>query len=153
MTPDRVTPHVDHTGLRINQATIVLLLVAAFVINAAWLAALVSAVMWWGTVRRHPGFGFVYAGLRRLGWTRPALAAEPPGPHVFAQGLGATVLGLGAGALLLGQPLVGWALAWVVIALAGLNLATGFCAGCAVYYWLGRLGVPAFRRAVPRQER
>ena len=31
-----------------------------------------------------------------------------------------------------------------MIVLAGLNLFAGWCAGCTVYYWLNRLGVPGF---------
>ena len=31
-----------------------------------------------------------------------------------------------------------------LIVLAGLNLFAGWCAGCTMYYWLNRLGVPGF---------
>ena len=48
--------------------------------------------------------------------------------------------------LLLGYAVLGWALTWLVIVLAGLNLFLGFCAGCFVYYQLARLGVPGFDR-------
>jgi ABC-type xylose transport system permease subunit len=52
-------------------------------------------------------------------------------------------------ALLLGATLAGWVLAWVVIVLASLNLFLGFCAGCAVYYWLNRIRVPGFSKTPP----
>jgi len=42
---------------------------------------------------------------------------------------------------------VGWALIIVVIVLASLNLFAGWCAGCTMYYWLNRLGVPGFTRS------
>ena len=48
-----------------------------------------------------------------------------------------------------GLSLLGWALAWLVIGLAALNLFAGFCAGCAVYYWLNRLQVPGFNQSAP----
>ena len=38
---------------------------------------------------------------------------------------------------------------WLVIALASLNLFVGFCAGCAVYYWLGKLHLPGFVKTPP----
>ena len=63
---------------------------------------------------------------------------------------GAVVLGLGAVALLAGAPAVGWSLVWLVIALAALNLFVGFCAGCAVYYWLARLRLPGFAKSPPQ---
>jgi hypothetical protein len=36
---------------------------------------------------------------------------------------------------------LGWALDLVVFVLSSINLTVGFCAGCFVYYQLGRLGV------------
>ena len=41
---------VDHSALRTNQAFIIGLLVIAFVLDAKWLVAFVSAVMLIGTV-------------------------------------------------------------------------------------------------------
>ncbi len=58
---------------------------------------------------------------------------------------------LGLVALLAGQSVVGWALVWMVVALAALNLLVGFCAGCFVYYQLNLLGVPGFRYSPIRQ--
>jgi hypothetical protein len=48
-----------------------------------------------------------------------------------------------------GATALGWGLVWLVIALAALNLFVGFCAGCAVYYWLNRLDIPGFVKAPP----
>ena len=76
---------------------------------------------------------------------KPDVIEDNPEPHRFAQGFGGTVLTVGVIALLVGQSLLGWALVWLVIALAALNLFLGFCAGCFVYYQLNRLGVPGFR--------
>jgi hypothetical protein len=44
-------------------------------------------------------------------------------------------------------------LAWAVIALALLNLVTGFCAGCAIHYRLARWGVRGFARPAATQGR
>ena len=58
----------------------------------------------------------------------------------------AAVVLLYAGAAFVGA---GWALVWLVVALAALNLFVGFCAGCAVYYWLGKLRLPGFVKSPP----
>jgi hypothetical protein len=141
---------VDHNALRTNQALIIGLLLAAFVFNAPVLVLLVMAVMLVGSAVGRPGFLPVYrAVLLRLGWVRPDPVADHPEPHRFAQTLGGSVL-FGAGlALLLGASGLGWGLTWFVIFLAALNLFGGFCAGCFVYYWLSRLGVPGFSQSPP----
>jgi hypothetical protein len=48
---------------------------------------------------------------------------------------------------------LGWALSWIVVALAALNLFAGICVGCLMYYWLNRLGVPGFKYARIQQNR
>ena len=141
---------VDHSALRVNQAMIIGLLIAAFVANAAWLVALVMLVMAYGTARQQPGFKVVYTSLLKpRGWVKPDVLTDNPEPHVFAQGFGAVVLLGAALALFTGFSALGWGLAWLVIALAALNLFVGFCAGCAVYYWLNRLRLPGFAKAPP----
>jgi molybdopterin converting factor small subunit len=139
-------PKVDHSALRANQSFIIGLLLLAFVFNLAWLVVGVAAVMLVGTlVLRGPGFGPLYRrALKPLGWVKPDVIPDHPEPHLFAQGFGGVVLALAGAALLLGLPLAGWALAWLVIALAALNLFAGLCVGCLMYYWLNRLGVPGF---------
>lgn len=143
MTAER---KVDHSAIRTNQAFIIVLLGLAFVLNAPVLVAFVSAVMVVGTIWPQAGlFKRVYQHvLRPAGLVRPDVIPDNPEPHLFAQGLGGIFTGLGFLALLAGAPVVGWALVWLVIILAGLNLFAGWCAGCTVYYWLNRLGVPGF---------
>ena len=80
------------------------------------------------------------------------MITDNPEPHRFAQGLGGTFVTLGWLALLAGQSVVGWALAWLVVGLAAANLFLGFCAGCFVYYQLNRRGVPGFRHSPIRRE-
>ena len=141
---------VDHSALRANQAVIILLLLAAFILNAVWVVALTSLVMLLGTAIKRPGFAPIYtAVLRPSGLVKPDVLEDNPEPHRFAQGFGGVVL-LGATAAFLGGAVtLGWGLTWLVIALAALNLFGGFCAGCAVYYWLNRLNVPGFVKSPP----
>lgn len=143
---DQPLAKVDHSALRVNQAFIIGLSLIAFIADAPWLAAGVMVVMFFGTfVLRGAGFGPIYRRiLRPLGWVKPDILPDHPEPHVFAQGFGAVVLLGAVAALYLSAPVLGWALVWLVIGLAALNLFVGFCAGCMVYYWLNRLGVPGF---------
>jgi hypothetical protein len=141
---------VDHASLRTNQAVIILLVLAAFIFNQPWLVVLTSLAMLLGTALKRPGFGFVYQSfLKPNHWVKPDILQDNPEPHRFAQGFGGVVLVLSAVALFFGASPLGWALAWLVIGLASLNLFAGFCAGCAVYYWLHRLNVPGFVKTPP----
>lgn len=136
---------VDHSALRTNQAFIIALLLIAFVSNLWPLVAFVSAVMIIGTIWPAAGlFKRIYQHiLKPLGVT-PDVIADNPEPHLFAQGLGGAFTLASMVALLLNLPILGWALAWIVIVLAALNLFLGFCAGCFVYYQLNRRGIPGF---------
>jgi hypothetical protein len=141
---------VDHTALRVNQATIIILLLAGFVLDLWYLVAGVALIMLLGTAIGRPGFFFFYTGLLRpLRIVKPDILNDNPEPHRFAQGFGGIVAAGSAVALALGGAVGGWALAWLVIVLAALNLFVGFCAGCAVYYWLNRLNAPGFTKAPP----
>ncbi len=143
--------NVDHSAIRTNQATIIALLLIAFILNIPWLVALVGLVMLTGTVLRRPGFAMLLYGglLKPLGWVKPDVLKDNPEPHLFAQGFGGVVLVISALAFVLGSAIVGWILAWLVIALAALNLFGGFCVGCAVYYWLNRMSIPGFIKSPP----
>jgi hypothetical protein len=141
---------VDYSALRTNQAMIISLSLIAFILNWPWLAGVVALVMAYGTVRSQAGFRIVYTGLLKpRGWVKPDVTNDNPEPHMFAQGFGAVVLAAGVILLFAGAAVAGWALVWLVIALAALNLFVGFCVGCAVYYWLGKLRLPGFVKAPP----
>ncbi|WP_254537984.1 DUF4395 family protein [Halomarina litorea] len=74
---------------------------------------------------------------------RPA-EREPAAPHRFAKLVGAVTTALAGVALLAGLLLVGYAIAGVVAALAGLAAATDVCLGCRLYRQVSffrRLGV------------
>jgi uncharacterized RDD family membrane protein YckC len=102
-----------------------------------------------GTIFDRPGFLPLYLLLRGRGPFKPDIVQDNPEPHRFAQGMGAVVLAGSIGCAFVGLEFVAWLLAWVVIVLAALNLFGGFCVGCAIYYWLNRLGVPGFQQSPP----
>lgn len=139
---------VDQTALKVNQAFIITLLVLAFVFNAIWLVAFVAAVMLLGTaVPALSLFKRIYQHLLKpAGIAKPDVVVDNPEPHRFAQGFGGVVVAIATVALLAGLTTVGWALVALVVVLAALNLFLGFCAGCFMYYQLGKLGVPGFTR-------
>jgi hypothetical protein len=72
---------------------------------------------------------------------------DNPEPHLFAQGVGGTVLLAATLAFVANVSVLGWALSWIVVALAALNLFAGICVGCLMYYWFNRLGIPGFKYA------
>lgn len=143
------TRRVDQSALKVNQAWIISLLVLAFVLDQVWLVALVGTAMLLATaVPALAPFKRLYQHvLRPLGVVKPNVIADNPEPHRFAQGFGGVVVVASLLALLSNQPVLGWALAWLVVGLAALNLFLGFCAGCFLYYQLNRLGVPGFMRS------
>jgi hypothetical protein len=148
MTTDTVRK-VDQSAIRTNQAFIIILLLIAYIADFAPLVAFVSAVLIVGTLFPQATlFKLIYRYLLKpTGWVKPDVIQDNPEPHRFSQGLGG-IFTLGSTvALLMGLPILGWALAWLVIILASLNLFLGFCAGCFVYYRLNRLGVPGFKVA------
>jgi hypothetical protein len=140
---------VDHSALRTNQVFIISLLILAFVFNSTALVAFVSAVMLVGTVFPQAGlFKLVYFRvLKPAGVARPDVKIDNPEPHLFAQLVGGIFTFAATLALVLGISAIGWALTWIVVALAALNLFAGVCVGCLMYYQLNRLGVSGFTRA------
>jgi hypothetical protein len=141
---------VDHSAMKVNQIIIVVLNILAFVMNAPWLAATVTAFMLIGTLLGIPGFVFVYRYfLKPRGLVKPHVIDDNPEPHRFAQGFGGVVMLAGTLSLFLGASAPGWGLVWLVAALAALNAFGGFCAGCFVYYWLARFHIPGFSKNPP----
>ena len=121
---------VDHAAIRVNQASIIVLLLVAFIFNLPILVPLIALAMALGTAIKKPGFGLLYFNaLKPLGWVKPDVLRDNPEPHLFSQGLGSVFL--------------------FAASIAPLNLFVGFCAGCAVYYWLNRIHVPGFIKSPP----
>jgi len=136
---------VDYTALRFNQASIIILLLVAFLTDWRWLVAVVGLVMIIGTAWPEAGlFKLIYARiLRPAGLLKPDPQPDEPEPHLFAQGMGGLFLLAATISFGLGAAIVGWMLTAVVVVLAAINLFLGFCLGCFFYYQLARLGVRA----------
>jgi hypothetical protein len=142
-TAGNMTAKVDQTALKFNQACIIVLLAWAFLFNWPWLVALVSLVMLVGTFMPEAGlFKQLYARvLRPFGLLKPNVVADEPQQHLFAQGVGGIFLLFASLSFLAGWSVLGWLLTAIVVALAAINLLFGFCAGCFLYYQLGRHGI------------
>ena len=138
---------LDHSVLKFNQISIITLTLLGFILNQPLLPLFVAAVLVAGTVDRNFAlFKLTYQHvIKPLELMKQDPVEDIPAPHEFAQLLGGIMLGLGSLLLFTGSILLGWVLVWIVIALAAANLIFGFCAGCFVYYQLGKLGVPGFR--------
>lgn len=133
---------MDRNALRTNQMAILAVVAVAFVLGAPWLILLLGLALGVGALDpRLSVFQQVYHRVLRGRVVRPDVRPDDPAPHRFAQGLGGAFLLAASAALLGGATVVGWGLAWLVAALAAVNLTTGFCAGCFVFYQLARLGV------------
>jgi len=139
---------VDHSVIRTSQATLILLVLAGFVLNTWVLVALASIALAISAIEpKDSPFRLLYSKvLQPSGLIRPDVKVDNPEPHRFSQAIGATVTALAVVALLLNVPILGWALAWLVVILAGLNLFAGICVGCMMYYQLSRLKVRGFTR-------
>jgi len=144
---------IDHTALKFNQASIIALLILAFLFNQVWLVAFVALVMLVGTWWPQAGlFKLLYArGLKPAGLLKPNLVVDEAQPHLFAQGVGGLFLTVSLLAFVLGSAWLGWVLAGVVVVLAAVNLFLGFCVGCFMYFQLARRGIhvtlPTWQRA------
>ncbi|MBX7237354.1 MAG: DUF4395 domain-containing protein [Caldilineales bacterium] len=143
MSRTRKQPFVDHTALKFNQASIIGLNLLAFIFNQPWLVAFVAAVLIIGTLYPPASlFKLIYARLLKpAGLLKPHPVQDEQAPHLFAQGLGGIFLALAVIAFLAGAPILGWALTFLVVALAAINLFLGFCLGCFIFYQLARRGI------------
>jgi len=141
--------HVDHSAIRVNQSCTIGLLVLAFVLDLPLLAGITGLIMLVSAIFPPAGlFTRLYRHvLRPAGLVAPRVEVDNPEPHRFAQLVGSIMVLGGTAALMAGLPVLGWILIAVVIVLANLNLWAGWCAGCTMYYWLNRLGVPGFDHA------
>ena len=138
---------VDHSALRTNQAGIIATVVVAFIASlvlwpAVWLIPVLAIVLLVGTVRPELALfkQLYFQVLRPRGIVRPRPVEDNPSAHNFAQGMGGVVLAVASLLLPMAAP-AALALALLVAALALVNLAFGFCAGCQIYYLLGRQGL------------
>lgn len=131
---------VDINAAKSNQAIIIVLLAASFLLKLPQLALFVGAVMALGTFLCAPGFKPVYKYfLKPLNIVKPRIVDEKPEGPRFAQGLGSVLTLIGAALLFAGNDYVGWGFVGLVIAAAVINLCAGFCVGCHFYYWIKKV--------------
>jgi hypothetical protein len=137
-------PRLDTHLLKFSQACTATLAALAFILQEPVVVAIAAACLALSAAVPVVGpFRLLYRGavvpLRLL---KPRIVEDDPAPHRFAQAIGAAFLIASSLLLFLTTASVaGWALNLIVFALSGINFSVGFCAGCFVYYHLGRLGV------------
>ena len=143
--PSTTAPKLDTHLLKFSQAGVVVLTALAFVLQQPVIVAVAAIILVISALAPAVGpfrllYRWVALPLRLL---RPRIVEDDPAPHRFAQGVGAAFLVAATITLfaLPSLPAVGWTLDLIVFALATLNLTIGFCAGCFVYFHLGRLGL------------
>ena len=143
-TTNAVMPRVDTHLANFPQVCVVVLTGAAFIFNLSIIVPIAAVLMLWAALAPTMSpFKIVYQRvLLPLHLLSPRVVEDDPAPHRFAQGVGAAFLIASSLLLFLTQAsVIGWTLDLIVLVLAGINFTVGFCAGCFVYYWLGRLGL------------
>ena len=138
---------IDLNALKFNQICISLGLLVGFVFNISYLPIIIALIMLLGfLIAELSLFKQIYRNIIiPLKLARPNIVEESSRPHTFAQTFGGVVLVISSIFLFNGNATTGWAIVWMVIILALANLIFGFCAGCFIYFQLGRFGVPGFR--------
>lgn len=130
---------IDPRGPRFNQAVLAVALLAGFVLDWRPVVPLFGLVLLAGAAfgPRYGPFLAVYAKVirPRLGTPREM---EDPRPPRFAAAVGVVFLTAGSLAFAAGAPGLGWGLALIVAALAGLSAVTGICVGCELYLFATR---------------
>jgi hypothetical protein len=135
---------VDTHLAKFSQACTVVLTALAFLLNQPIIVVITAVIMAIAALAPNVSpyrllYRYIVVPLHLL---RPRIVEDDPAPHRFAQGVGAAFLIAASILLFLTKAtLVGWVLNLIVFVLAGINLTVGFCAGCFVYYHLGRLGL------------
>ncbi|GER90054.1 hypothetical protein KDW_42160 [Dictyobacter vulcani] len=137
-------PRLDAHMLKFSQSCVLVLAALSFLFNLPILVLITGlALALSAAVPAASPFKFIYRQIVvRAGLLKPRIVEDDPAPHRFAQGIGATFL-LVASIVLFFTPatIVGWILTVIVFLLAAINVFVGFCAGCFVYYYLGRWGL------------
>jgi len=137
-------PRVDTHLAKFSQACTVLLSALAFLLNQPVIVVIAAIILLLSALAPSISpFRLLYRyAVVPMHLMRPRIVEDDPAPHRFAQGVGAAFLIASSLLLFLtSATAIGWALDLIVFVLAGINLAVGFCAGCFVYYHLGRMGV------------
>ena len=135
---------VDTHLAKFSQACTVVLTALAFLLNQPIIVMITAVVMAIAALAPNAStfrllYRYIVVPLHLL---QPRIVEDDPAPHRFAQGVGAVFLIASSILLFLTKATAaGWVLDLIVFVLAGINLTVGFCAGCFVYYHLGRLGL------------
>ena len=144
-TPSMKVPRVDTHLAKFSQASTVALSALAFAFQQPVIVLILAIIMTLAALfpTTVSPYRLLYRGIvLPLGLWKPRVVEDDPAPHRFAQGVGAVFLIAATLVLYLTNAYaVGWTLDIIVFVLAGINLTVGFCAGCFVYYHLGRLGI------------
>ena len=130
---------IDPRGPRTNQAVLTVALLAGFLLDIRVVVPVFALVLFLGAAFG-PRYGPVlrlYADVIKPRLTPPT-ELEDPRPPRFAAAIGVAFLVAATVAFLTGATAVGWILALIVAALAGLAAVTGICVGCEVYLFLAR---------------
>ena len=138
---------IDLNSLKFNRISIIIFLLTGFILNLRIIPVFVAAVMLAGSLEPRLALfkQFFRYVVKPLKLVKPNPVYESPAPHNFAQLLGGIVLILSDLLLYRGSFLPGWTLTWLVIFLALANVIFGFCAGCFIYFQLGKLNIPGFQ--------
>ena len=130
---------IDPRGPRFNQGTITVLLLAGFLLDWRPVVPIIGLVLLLGATfgPRYGPFLRLYADVIKPRLSPPS-ELEDPRPPRFAAAVGVAFLVASTLAFAAGQFGLGWALALIVAALAGLAATTGICVGCEVYLFLAR---------------
>lgn len=138
------TPRVDAHLAKFSQASVAVLTALAFIFNQPILVLVIAIIMVIAALAPEVSpFRLVYQSvIVPLHLLKPRIVEDDPAPHRFAQGVGAVFL-IAASIVffLIHAPIAGWTLDLIVFVLSAINFTVGFCAGCFVYYHLGRFGL------------
>jgi hypothetical protein len=131
---------IDPRGPRFNQGVLTVALLGGFLLDVPAVVPVFAVVLFLGAAfgPRYGPFLRLYADVVRPRLDPPA-ELEDPRPPRFAAVVGTVFLSAATIAFLAGADGLGWALALVVAALAGLAAATGICVGCELWlFWARR---------------
>ena len=137
-------PRVDTHLAKFSQASVAVLTALAFIFNLPVLVLITAIIMVIAALAPTISpFKLVYQWVvLPLHLLKPRIVEDDPAPHRFAQGVGAAFLIAASMLFFLAHATVAaWTLDLIVFVLSGINFTSGFCAGCFVYYHLGRLGL------------
>lgn len=130
---------IDPRGPRLNQAVLTVALLGAYLLDWQVVVPVFAVVLFLGAAfgpRYGPVLRF-YAEVVKPRLSPPA-DLEDPRPPRFAAAVGVGFLTAATLAFVAGATTLGWVLALIVAALAGLAAVTGICVGCEVYVVLAR---------------